>query len=400
MHAWQGVDAHARDFVYLDFAATAAIRPPAVVRAIATYLEEIGATPGRGGHRLAIQAERVALEARQAVARLLDMPGDPGRIAFTLNATHALNTALHGVLAPGDIVVVTVFDHNAVLRCVHRLAIERGVVVRIVPGDVSGAVDQDALVRALDGARLLSINGASNVLGSTLPVADLCALARDAGALSLVDTAQIAGDVPFSAAGTGADLVAVTGHKALLGPQGIGALWVREGVEVAPLLTGGTGGNSLLRDMPAALPDRLEAGTMNAPGIAGLAAGIRWIQEHGLERLRAHARGLKQRLWRGLGTIPGVQVRSPEAPDGAPIVTITAQAIDPSTLAGRLDREFGVLARPGLHCAPEAHTVLGTRDTGALRFSVGWATTEEDVDRAIDAVAAVVAGATMTAAPR
>ena len=383
------------DLAYLDFAATSAIRPEPVIHAITDYLTRIGATPGRGGHRLAIAAERVALECRQALARLLDFQGDPGRIAFVFNATHGINTAMSAVLGPGDVVVVTAFDHNAVLRCAHKLSVERGVEVRLVPGDRSGALDEHALERALDGARMLSVNGASNVLGTMLPVERLCALARAAGALSLVDTAQVAGELPFSAAASGADFVAVTGHKALLGPQGIGALWVRAGIEIAPLLVGGTGGNSLLRNMPDAMPDRLEAGTSNAPGIAGLNAGIRFVLARGADAGRAHARRLKVQLWRGLDAIPGVRVRSPEAPDAAPIVTITADGIDPAALAARLDREHGVLARPGLHCAPEAHRVLGTDGSGALRFSIGWATTEAHVDRAIDAVAAIVRRVTM-----
>ncbi|MCI0432539.1 MAG: aminotransferase class V-fold PLP-dependent enzyme [Gemmatimonadetes bacterium] len=381
-----------RDIVYLDFAATAAIRPEPVVDAVATYLGVLGATPGRGAHRLAIAAARVALDCRQGLARLLDIPGDPGRIAFMFNATHAINTAMAGVLQPGDSVVVTAFDHNAALRCAHKLARERGIAVRLVPGDTSGALDEAALERALDGARLLSINGASNVLGTTLPVDRLCALAREAGALSLVDTAQVAGELPFSGRLCGADLVAVTGHKALLGPQGVGALWVREGVEVVPLLVGGTGGDSMLREMPDTMPDRLEAGTTNAPGMAGLAAGIRWIEARGLAAIRAHSRALKVRLWQGLDAIPDVRVHSPLAPDAAPIVTITAADIDPATLAHRLDRDFGVLVRPGLHCAPEVHRLLGTTATGALRFSIGWSTVERDVDRAIEAVGAVVHG--------
>jgi len=392
-----GTSAQLRDLVYLDFAATSAIRPDPVIHAITDYLTRIGATPGRGGHRLAIAAARVALECRQAIARLLDMPGDPGRIAFMFNATHAINTAMRGVLGPRAAVVVTAFDHNAVLRCAHKLSVERGVEVRMVPGDASGTLDEDALMRALDGARLLCINGASNVLGTTLPVERLCSLARAAGALSLVDTAQVAGELPFSAAATGADLVAVTGHKALLGPQGIGALWVRAGLEIAPLLVGGTGGDSLLRDMPDAMPDRLEAGTSNASGIAGLNAGVRFVLARGLDARRVHARRLKVRLWEGLDAIPGVRVRSPMAPDAAPIVTLTADDIDPAALAARLDREHAVLARPGLHCAPEAHRILGTDPSGALRFSIGWATTEAHVDRAIDAVATIVRRSTIAA---
>jgi selenocysteine lyase/cysteine desulfurase len=190
-------------------------------------------------------------------------------------------------------------------------------------------------------------------------------------------------------------MVAVTGHKALLGPQGTGALWVRPGIDVRPLLVGGTGGDSMLRDMPVSWPDHIQAGTLNGPGIAGLGAGLAWIRHRTVEGIHAEAAALKQRLRDGLASIGGVRVLSPPSPDGAPIVTITASTVDAATLATRLDRDHGVLARPGLHCAPETHRLLGTAATGALRFSVGWATTTDDVDRAVLAVDAVAGGRTL-----
>lgn len=385
------------DIAYLDYAATAAIRPPAVARAMVDYLEGVGATPGRGGHRLAVESGRIALRCRMAVARLLGIPGDPGRVAFMFNATHAINTALYGTLRAGDAVVVTVFDHNAVRRPVHALSHERGVQVRRVDGDAQGRLDMDGLARALDGARLFVINAASNVLGTPLDVAALAALSRAAGVLTLVDTAQAAGHIPFDAAACGVDLVAFTGHKGMLGPQGIGGLWAREGSDVDPLLRGGTGGNSLLLDMPPAWPDHLEAGTQNAPAIAGLLAGVSYVLEQSVDHIGSHARVLKARLREGLAETPGVTVRSPAAPEGAPIVTFTVDAADPNALAARLDREYGVLVRPGLHCAPDAHRLLGTEATGAIRMSLGWASTETDVDRAITAVRAILAGETVAA---
>jgi cysteine desulfurase / selenocysteine lyase len=378
------------DVVYLDYAATSALRPPAVADAVHAFLTDVGATPGRGGHRLAIEAGRIALRCRRALARLLSLPGDPGRLVFTHNATHALNTALGGVVDAGDVIVTTQLDHNAVLRPVHRLSALAGVTSRLVPASADGALDEAALLRALDGAGVLCINAASNVLGSTLDVDRLARLGRDAGALVLVDLAQSAGHLPFDATAMPVDLVALTGHKSLLGPQGTGALWVRAGVDVEPLLTGGTGGASDERTMPAPYPDHLEAGTSNAPGIAGWLAGIEWLTSYGVGRLRGELAVLKRRLHEGLASIGGVRVLSPAGPDGVPIVTIVADALDPATLAARLDREHGVLTRPGLHCAPEAHRVLGTLATGAVRFSPGWASTESDIDRAVEAVGAVV----------
>lgn len=376
--------------VYLDCAATSARRPAAVVRAITSYLEEIGATPGRGGHRLAVAAERMALRCRQSLAQLLDIPGDPGRIAFMHNATHALNTGIAGTLRSGDRVVVTVYDHNAVLRPVHRLAAERGVQVVIVPGDAAGVLDDRALAAGLAGARLLVVNGASNVLGTVLDVADLCGRAHAAGALVLVDAAQLAGHVPFSAAATDVDMVAVTGHKALLGPQGTGALWVHPRVAIEPLLSGGTRGDSLELEMPAAFPDRLEAGSLNGPGLAGLTAGVELLLQETVARVHERLGGLKATLRDGLLALGGVHVLSPPAPDGVPIVTVTADRVDPATLALRLDREHGVLAGAGLHCAPGVHRLLGTASTGALRFSLGIGNTEADVQQALEAMAAVL----------
>jgi cysteine desulfurase/selenocysteine lyase len=381
------------ELIYLDYAATAAVRPARVSRAVTRYIDEIGATPGRGGHRLAIEAGRVALRCRQALARLLCIPGDVGRIVFMANATQALNTALWGCVRHGDRVVVTAFDHNAVLRPAARLARERNVDVVLIAGTPDGSLDETSLMRALQGARLLSINAASNVLGTRLDVARLAALARAEGVLTVIDLAQLAGHAPFDAAAAGVDMLAITGHKGLLGPQGIGALWVRDGVALDPLLTGGTGGDSLLREMPAAFPDHLEAGTLNGPGIAGLLAGVEFLLEQSVQEIHAHTKALKRRLHEGLASVPGERVVSPPAPTGVPIVTIVAERIDPATLAARLDREHGVLTRPGLHCAPEAHRVLGTDTTGAVRFSLGHASTAGHVSAAIDAVANVLAAA-------
>jgi len=374
---------------YLDFAATSAIRPPAVVEAVTRFLSEVGATPGRGGHARALEAGRTALRCRQAVQRLLGLPGDPGRVAFMPNATWALNTAFWGVLAPGDAVVVSDYDHNAVLRPVAYLARTRGVEVRTLRGTPEGEVDYEEAERLLEGARLLVVNSASNVLGHRLPLAELAARAHASGALVLLDAAQAAGHLPMRCAEEGADLVAFTGHKGMLGPQGTGGLWVREGVEVEPLMRGGTGGDSGSRDMPTPLPDRLEAGTVNAPGLAGLEAGIAYVQERGVEALHAHEARLKTRLWDGLAALAGVRVRSPRAPDGVGIVTLTVDALDPATLATRLERDWGVQGRSGLHCAPECHRLIGTLDTGALRLSLGWASTEADVDRALEGLEAL-----------
>jgi selenocysteine lyase/cysteine desulfurase len=254
----------------------------------------------------------------------------------------------------------------------------------MVPGDASGSLDRAAFTSALGGSRMVVLNAVSNVLGTRLPVEELAREARSAGVLVLVDTAQSAGHLPVDL--SDADLVAFTGHKGLLGPQGVGGLWVREGVEVAPLVVGGTGGDSRRREMPSLLPDALEAGTLNGPGIAGLGAGCRELLDQGLTSVHRRIAALKGRLWDGLSSVEGVRVLSPRDVDAGGIVTLVPRRGDPARMAHALDRDHGVLCRAGLHCAPEVHRILGTLETGALRLSVGWGTTEDEVDRAVAAV--------------
>ena len=378
---------------YLDYAATSAVRPPEVVDAVAEFLRGVGCTPGRGGHSGAVEAARVAFQCRRAVSRVLGLPGDPGRIAFMLNATHALNAALTGMLAPGDSLVVSQYDHNAVLRPAHHLARARGVEVRMLAGDRSGEWDLDQAARLLDGARVLVVNLASNVLGTVAPLAPLCRLAGQAGALVVADAAQSGGHQELDFAGTDVAAVAFTGHKGLLGPQGTGGLWVREDLNVEPLMHGGTGGDSRRREMPAGMPDRLEAGTGNVPGLAGLLAGCRFLERRGLAEVHAREMALKAKLLDGFSSIPGLRVLSPPAPEGVPVVTVRSSRLDAASLAERLDRQHGVQTRAGIHCAPEVHRILGTTDQGAVRFSLGWASSEADVEGAVEAVDAVLQSA-------
>jgi cysteine desulfurase / selenocysteine lyase len=383
------------DLVYLDYAATSAVRPEPVVEAVARYLRDVGATPGRSGHRLAVEAGRIAFRCRRVLAETFNAPGDPGRVTFHLNATHALNAALRGFLRPGDHLVRTAYDHNAVRRPAALLR-ATGVRETVIPGSPDGSLDLDAVERALGegraGARLLAVPHASNVLGTVLPLAALAERAHAAGARLLVDAAQSAGNLPIDVQAMGIDLLAFTGHKGLLGPQGVGGLWVREGVELAPVAAGGTGGDSTPEEMPGAYPDRLEAGTQNGPAIAGLLAGVEWLVREGMGVVRQREAALKARLRAALADVPSVRVRSPAGEDGVGIVTITFRGLGAAEAAARLDREYRVLVRAGLHCAPEAHAVLGTEATGAVRFSVGWATTPDHVDRAAAAVRALAGG--------
>ncbi len=377
-----------RPSVYLDHAATSALRPDVVAEAMADFVRTCGGSPGKGSHAVARIASEVADRCRSRVVKVLGLDGDPRRVAFQPNATVALHVALHGVLEDGDVVVRTVFDHNSVRRPLGHLARRRGVEVRVLGGSPDGEVDLDELDLLLDGARLLVVTATSNVLGTRLPLAAMAARARAAGALVLVDAAQAGGQTRCAFVAEGADMVAFTGHKGLLGPQGTGGLWVREGVDVRPSIFGG-GAPSEAWDMPVSMPARLEAGTLNAPGLAGLDAALATIEERGLEDLVRHVAEMKARLRAELEGVPGVRVRSPSAEDGVGIVLVETPGLDPGALADRLDREWGVMTRAGLHCAPETHRLLGTEGTGALRLSVGWCTTEDDIQwacRALDAL--------------
>lgn len=374
------------NMLYFDHAATSAARPKQVVQAVADFLSLNGASPGRGGYSRSVDSGRICFRCRRKLAGLMGLGGSPGRLAFMMNATHGLNTALFGLLQENDAVVVSPFDHNAVLRPAHYLSKTRGVQVRMMEGDARGALDLQGARKLMDGARVVVVNAVSNVLGTRLPLEELIELAHEAGALVLVDAAQSAGHLADRPGEMGADLVAMTGHKGLLGPQGTGALWIREGIEIPPLLSGGTGGDSALREMPDTMPDHLEAGTPNAPGIAGLLAGLEFLEKIGVESLHTQISELKLRLHGGLSAIAGLTVLSPPDPTGVGVVTVVSERMDPSALAARLDGEYGIMTRAGLHCAPEAHRLLGTSETGALRFSLGWDTTAEGVDAVVDAM--------------
>ncbi len=383
--------------IYLDHAATSWPKPPEVLRAMVSFLEEAGGNPGRSGHRLSIAAGRIVYQAREAVAGLLHAP-DPLAVIFTHNATHALNLALHGLLQPGDRVVTGGMEHNAVMRPLRALE-ARGVQVVVVPASPEGRLDPGDFARRVQrGTRLVVLNHASNVVGTIAPAAEVAQVAHAAGALFLLDAAQTAGVLPIDMQSMGIDLLAFTGHKGLHGPPGTGGLvlnfpsgeaWRDEVLgEIRPLLQGGTGSRSEWEQQPDHLPDRLECGTPNGPGLAGLAAGITWLRDHGLDRLRQHEIGLTRRLIEGLSEIPGVTVYGPSDPaDRTAVVSFRLAGLRVSEIGRRLDDDHGVLCRVGLHCAPAAHRSLGTFPEGTVRFAPGPLTRPEDIDAAVRAVA-------------
>lgn len=371
--------------IYLDNGATSFPKPPTVAAAMSHFMLAVGGSAGRSGHRLSQEAARVVFECREALATLFGAP-EARRIVFTLNATQALNTAIYGILRPGDRALATSMEHNSTMRPLRDLA-RRGVIsLEALRCDGAGRLDLNRLEEALRGRpRLLAVVHASNVSGTIQPLREIGALTRAAGTLLLVDAAQSAGALPIDVVADNVDLLAFTGHKALFGPQGTGGLWVRDGVEPEPLFRGGTGSNSEQEEQPDFWPDRFESGTQNAVGLAGLLAGVSFIAETGLARIRAHEVALTMRLLDGLRDIEGISLYGPErAAERSPATSVTFAGLVPSEAGFLLEEGFGVLTRVGLHCAPAAHRTIGTYPQGTVRFAPGYFTTKEDIDAALE----------------
>lgn len=376
--------------VYLDNAATSFPKPDTVYQAVDHALREIGVGPGRGGYRRGLEAGRLIFRAREAVAALIGA-GDSERIVFTHSATESLNLAVSGLLRPGDHVITTTMEHNSLARPLH-VAEQRGVDVTWLKADGRGCIDSRQVADALRPAtRLVALSHCSNVTGTIQPLAEIGAITRGAGVFLLVDAAQSAGSLPIDVGEMAVDLLAAPGHKGLLGPQGTGFLYVAAGIELAPLMVGGTGGHSSGLDQPAAMPERLESGTLNTPGIAGLLAGIEFIEAIGRTAIRSAETALVDQLVTGLGTIHGVTLYGPAEPERrGSVVSFTVAGHDPSQIGFHLDRDFGISVRVGLHCAPLAHQTIGTYPAGTVRVSPGWFTTARDIDLFLQALHTIV----------
>jgi cysteine desulfurase/selenocysteine lyase len=381
--------------IYFDNAATSWPKPPGVAEAMMRFLSEVGANPGRAGHRLAVEAGRVIYDTREAVAELFNVP-DPLRVVFGPNVTEALNLALRGLLYPGDHVVTSSMEHNSMMRPLRALECRPepcsgGVevtVVRCSPQGVLDPADVEAAIRP--DTKLVALNHASNVIGTLLPVAEVGSICRRHSLLLLVDAAQTGGAYPIDVQADGIDLLGFTGHKSLGGPMGTGGLVVGERVDekqMEPLVRGGTGSNSEREVQPDFLPDMFESGTSNAVGLAGLAAGVRWVLERGVEAIRAHEVALTQALIGGLRGIPGVTVYGTlDAELQTATVSFNVAGVAPSEVGLRLDEEYGIMCRVGLHCAPAAHRTIGTFPDGAVRFGLSAFNTMDEVKAALVAV--------------
>lgn len=374
--------------VYFDNAATSWPKPPQVQAAMIHYLEQVGGSPGRSGHRMSIEASRIVSHARDNIAELFHVD-DPARIAFTKNSTEALNIAIMGSIKAGDHVITSNMEHNSVMRPLRFLEEQHIIeltVIRCSPS--TGDIDPEEVRKAIkSNTRLITVLHASNVIGNLLPIKEIGTLARNASVIFLVDASQTAGAYPIDVQALNIDVLAFTGHKSLLGPTGTGGLYVREGVELHPLSRGGTGSKSEQEIQPDFMPDKFEAGTLNVVGLAGLGASAKYLLDVGVECVTQHERALVQQFINGVLSIPGVHIFGPtDMHKRIGVLSFTIDGLSPSKVGLILDQSFGIMTRIGLHCSPAAHRTLGTFPDGTVRFGFGFFNTLQQIDYALDAI--------------
>ena len=371
--------------IYLDNAATTRPKPPGVAEAVTAAMLSYG-NSGRGTHPEALAAARTVYGLREKLAALFGCKR-PDHVCFTPNSTMALNIAIAGLLGPGDHVISTDLEHNSVLRPLYRLR-RQGAAVDFVPADGNGQLDYSAFEKLLrPNTRAVVCTHASNLTGDLVEIGRVGEFCRAHGLLFILDASQTAGVFPINMEKQHIDVVCFTGHKSLLGPQGTGGLCVREGVEIRPFAVGGTGVQSFSETQPAEYPTRLEAGTLNSHGLAGLDAALDFLEQTGLDAIRAHETALARRFYEKVRILPGVRVYGDwTAAEHAPIVALNIADVDSSAVSDELAERFGIATRPGAHCAPRLHRALGTEDQGAVRFSWSYFNTEAETDTAAEAV--------------
>lgn len=371
--------------IYLDNAATTLPKPQCVIDAVVQAMTTMG-NAARGAHGGALSASRMVYETRCKIAEFFGCKL-PENVIFTSNSTESLNIALNGIFAPGDHVITTDLEHNSVLRPLYRLEEQGMISLSFVPADRQGSPDAAAFEKLIQpNTRAIVCTHASNLTGNLVDIAAVGAVARKHGLLFVVDASQTAGTVPIHMEQMHIDILCFTGHKSLMAPQGTGGMCIREGVEIRPFKVGGSGVHSYDRHQPEPYPTRLEAGTINTHGIAGLNAAVDYIRQTGIERIREKEIALMQRFYEGISGIDGITVYGDFSGERTAVVALNIRDYDSGTVADALYEQFGIAARSGAHCAPRMHMALGTQDRGAVRFSFGWFNTAEEVDAAIEAV--------------
>lgn len=372
--------------IYFDNAATTFPKPEVVYETMEKVMRNV-ANPGRSGHKMALESGRIVYHTRELLAQLFSVK-DPMRIIFTHNATDSLNLAIKGFFKRGNHVITTSMEHNSVLRPLKTLENNGIIEVTIVDGDKEGNVEVENIEKSIqDNTKMIITTHASNIVGTLLPIAEIGRIAKDHDLVYMVDASQSAGVYDIDVNRMNIDLLAFPGHKSLLGPQGVGGLYIREGIDLSPLREGGTGSQSESLMQPTILPDKYESGTHNTIGIAGLGAGVEFILKTGTENIRKHEKQLTQRFIEGLMDIEHVSVYGPKdvKKQGA-VVSIDIDGLDTSEVSFLLDQKYDIACRSGLHCAPLAHKTIGTFEQGTLRFSMGYFNTLEEVDQVLEAI--------------
>ena len=371
--------------IYFDNAATSMRKPPCVAQAVTEAMCALG-NSGRGVHSGALSAARIIYDTRAALAQLFGAES-PERIAFTANSTQALNMAVKGILNPGDHVITTALEHNSVLRPLYELE-ERGVELTVLPVDGLGNIRYEDFEKEIrtETKAIVTTHG-SNLTGNLLDIGRIGTIAEKHGLLYIVDASQTAGVFPIDVRKLHIDVLCFTGHKGLLGPQGTGGIYVREGVEIRPLLSGGSGVQTYLRKHPPQMPTLLEAGTLNGHGIAGLGAAVRYLREAGLDTVRAKEQELMMTFYEAVQKIPGITVYGDFKDfNRCAIVTLNIRDYDSGEVSDALSEQYGIATRPGAHCAPLMHEALGTVRQGAVRFSFSHYNTKEEIQIAVSAL--------------
>ena len=372
--------------IYLDNAATTVQKPSCVADAVTKALTSLG-NASRGAYEEALNSNRLLYRTRGKLAELFGCPKSE-QVIFTANSTEALNIAISGTIGKNDHVITTVLEHNSVLRPLYRLQKERNVELDFVQADRKGCIDYTEFEKRIrPGTRAIVCTHASNLTGNCLDLTRIGRIASDHGLLLIVDASQTAGAMPINMERDGISILCFTGHKSMMGPQGTGGLCINGPIEVKPFKTGGTGVQSFLTQQPREYPTRLEAGTLNGHGIAGLSAAVDYIRDTGMDVIHAHELGLARRFYEAVIEIPGVQVYGDFSSwERSPIVSLNIRTLDSSFVCDELAYHYGIATRAGAHCAPLMHKALGTEEQGAVRFSFGYFNTTEDADAASEAV--------------